>query len=919
MLCPRTEGKAEGPRPIEIEDILSWKGIASAALSDDGRWFAYSVSSRTGFRELVVRMVKEDKEYRFSTDAGRIQFSPDSQWVAFLIRPTEQEERALKKQKKKIYSKVGLINLESGKITEFDKMQGFTFSGEYAGWIALSSYPPQAEDPSKDQPKRITLILRELATSRELSIGNVSDFSFDKNGRRLAWLVDAPGQTGNGIQLREMDSGRIVGLDSDRASYSRLSWSENGDGLIAFKAVEEKDYEEKLYSVIGFRILSEGGPERVTYEPREDPSFPEGMTISPSRKPEWTERLDGFLFGIHPLKKKGIKETPSREDLPDLVLWHWRDKRLPTQQQVEEKADREFSDLCVYWIEAKKFIRLTDDQLKNIIPAPTHRFALGIDKEPYFFSSTLHGKVFQDFYAVDMKTGRRQLVVRKNRAYPRPRWSYSLSPEGTHCLYYEDRHFHVFEMASGRTTNITKDIPASFANSEQTYNVVDPPIEPAGWSKDGKYVLLYDNWDVWMVPLRGGQAVNLTVNGRREGIRYQRRYVLDPEEKGIDLSGSVYFSAYGERTKKAGIARVDGGKPGVRMFLWDDAVYYTLMKAKRSDAYLYSRETNDDSDTFISYGSLDNGIRMTHICDQQKDFLWSSGSLLVDYVSVKGDKLQAALSLPGNYEKGKTYPCVVEIYEKLSSWKNRHLGPGFGGANDALLKSHGYTILRPDIVNRVDDPGLSAVWCVVPAVEAAIATGVVDRQRIGITGHSWGGYETAFLITQTDLFAAAVAGAPLTDLISMYGSIYGSTGGSNAPNFESSQARMSRSYIGNLDSFIRNSPVFRADKVKTPLLIMHNDEDDSVDWNQAVEYFNILRRLEKPVIMLQYKGEGHSLRKFPNRLDYSLRVKEFFDHYLLGKPAPLWIREGVTLLEMNDHLQELMKKYGGLLDKGVTQ
>jgi dipeptidyl aminopeptidase/acylaminoacyl peptidase len=292
--------------------------------------------------------------------------------------------------------------------------------------------------------------------------------------------------------------------------------------------------------------------------------------------------------------------------------------------------------------------------------------------------------------------------------------------------------------------------------------------------------------------------------------------------------------------------------------------------------------------------------------------------MLVDYVSAKGDKLQAALFLPANYEKGKKYPCIVNIYEKLSSWKNRHLGPGIGGASDAVLESHGYAILRPDIINRVDDPAMSAVWCVIPAVEAAIATGVVDRERVGITGHSMGGWETAFLITQTDLFAAAVAGAALTDLISMYGSIYGGTGSANAPLFESSQARMSRSYIGNLDAYIRNSPVFHADKVKTPLLIMHNDADDSVDWTQGVEYYNILRRLEKPVIMLQYKGEGHSLQKFPNRLDYSIRIKEFFDHYLLGKPAPRWLREGVTLLELKDHLQELIKRYRDFLDKGVS-
>jgi dipeptidyl aminopeptidase/acylaminoacyl peptidase len=919
LLFPQAEASRKTPRPIEVEDILNWRNVGSSALSDDGRWFAYAVSSRTGFRELVIRMVKEKKEYRFPTDARGIQFSSDSRWLAFIIRPTEQEERELKRQKKKTYNKVGLVNLDRGEKMEFDKIESFSFSAENPDWIALSLYAPERGEKSKDQPKGITLILHELATSRELSIGNVSEFAFDRSGRRLAWLVDAPEQSGNGIQLREMASGRILSLDSDKALYSQLSWTDDGNGLIALKAVEDKDYDDRLYSLIGFRNFSNAGPERVLYEPREDPSFPKGMTISPNRKPEWTEGLDGFLFGIHPVKKKEAKETVGDEDLPDLVLWHWRDERLPTQQQVEEKADREFSYLCVYWVDGKKFVRLADEELKNVVPAPLQRFALGIDCKDYLFASSLDGKVFQDFYVIDMKSGQRQLAVRKNRAYPRPHWSYSLSPDGTHFLYYQDGHFYTFDVTSRQFYNITKDCPTSFINSEYTYNAADSPIEPVGWSKDGEFVLLYDNWDIWKVPVHGGRGVNLTVNGRKEGIRYQRRYVLDKNEKGINLAGPMYIQAYGERTKKAGIARIDEGKPGVKMFLWDDAVYYTLMKAKKSEAFLYSRETNDNWDTYISYGSLDSGIRMTNICAQQKDFLWSSGSMLVDYVSTKGDKLQAALFLPANYEKGKKYACIVDIYEKLSSWKNRYLGPGISAANDAFFNSHGYAILRPDILNRVDDPAMSAVWCVIPAVEAAIATGVVDRERVGVTGHSMGGWETAFLVTQTDLFAAAVAGAPLTDLISMYGSIYGSTGTANAPLFESSQARMSRSYIGNLDAYIRNSPVFHADKVKTPLLIMHNDKDKAVDWNQGVEYFNILRRLEKPVIMLQYKGEGHSLQKFPNRLDYCIRTKEFFDHFLLGKPAPRWLEEGISLLEMKNHLQDRMKKYYDFLDKGVSQ
>jgi dipeptidyl aminopeptidase/acylaminoacyl peptidase len=210
----------------------------------------------------------------------------------------------------------------------------------------------------------------------------------------------------------------------------------------------------------------------------------------------------------------------------------------------------------------------------------------------------------------------------------------------------------------------------------------------------------------------------------------------------------------------------------------------------------------------------------------------------------------------------------------------------------------------PDIVYKINDPGLSAVWCVLPALDSAIATGVVDKQRVAIHGHSWGGYQTAFLITQTKAFKAAIAGAPLTNLISMYSLIYWNSGSTNQPIFESSQGRFTGGYWTNLDAYMRNSPVYYAQNVITPLMILHNDKDGAVDWTQGIEYFNTLRRLQKPVIMLQYKGENHGLREPANMKDYTTRMKEFFDHYLMDKPAPKWMTEGVPLLKLKDHLDE---------------
>jgi dipeptidyl aminopeptidase/acylaminoacyl peptidase len=463
-------------------------------------------------------------------------------------------------------------------------------------------------------------------------------------------------------------------------------------------------------------------------------------------------------------------------------------------------------------------------------------------------------------------------------------------------------------METGKSKKLTRRIPSTFWDMEDDHNVVKPPTQQFGWSKDSSAVLITDGWDIWKVPVNGGTAENLTVNGKKDQIRYKRPFRFDMEERGVDLSARVYLPVYGEWTKKGGIGLIEPGKPGVKMLQWDDAAFPQLIKAKKADTYLYTRETTREfPNYYLADAMLSGGRRVTDGNPQQKDFLWSSGVRLVDYTSTRGEKLQAALWLPANYEAGKHYPAIVEIYEKESQVANDYPRPAYNGFNIAHYTSNGYAVIEPDIVYKVNHPGISAVACVVPAVKAAVATGVVDAQRVGLHGHSWGGYQTAFLVTQTDIFRAAVAGAPLTDMVSMYSLIYRNTGGANQAIFENSQGRFKGGYWDNMEAYIRNSPVYHAANVKTPLMILHNDRDGAVDQTQGIEYFNTLRRMGKPVILLEYKGENHSLARPENQKDYTVRMREFFDHYLMDKPAPQWMEDGVPLLKMKDLLDEAGK------------
>jgi dipeptidyl aminopeptidase/acylaminoacyl peptidase len=955
---------------MELADVLAWKSIGATALSNDGRWFAYRTSPIEGDSEVFVRETAGERLHRFVAgevpqagagpgDGGQppstLGFSDDSKWAALTVYPTRDDAARLKRQRRPIQSKVTVLDLESGKDVTVDNVRRFAFAGERGGWIALQKAPassggagggtgtgaPPAPSPvpgagtgsaASDRPKGADLILHDLATGRDLNIGNVAEFSFDKAGRFLAFVIDAPEKAGNGVQLRNMESGAVTVLDSAPASYERLAWTEKGDGLSVVKGTEDKRYKDKVYAAVGFTGFgAAGGPQRVVYDPVADKSFPEGLSISPGRGATWTEDLGALLFGIRELKKAdptpdtktdgkpaepgtdtaarpdagaapAAPETPDDEKA-DLILWHYKDPRLQSQQQVQEQSDKNFSYLSVYRVKENRFIRLADEAVRSVSAAPKEKFAIGTDVREYELMTNLDGRRYQDVYVTNLQTGERKLALKKIQNMGQP------SPDGTKFYYYENGNYFAFDMASGQPTNVTKMVPTSFIDTENDTNVVKPPTPALGWTKDADALLLMDGWDIWRVPVSGGPAVNLTGNGKKDGIRYRSILRFDPDERGVDLSVPRYVTAFGERTKKGGVSRIDPGKPGAQPLLWDDAAF-VVQKARKAGVYLYSKATfKDPADFYVTDASLKPGRKITAAGEQVKPFTWSSGSMLVDYTVNLGKglapkKLQGSLFLPANYEKGKAYPTIVYIYEKLTQGHNAFTTPTANGFNKSVYTSNGYAVLQPDITYKLNDPGVSAVACITAALKAAIATGVVDAKRVGLQGHSWGGYQTAFTVTQTRAFAAAVAGAPLTDMVSMYSLIYKNSGGTNQAIFESSQGRFLGSYSDNWEAYVRNSPVYFARNVTTPLIILHNDKDGAVDFTQGVEYFNTLRRLGKNVIMLEYEGENHGLVKQANRQDYTVRMKEFFDHHLKGAPAPTWMTDGVPRLQMEQHLKE---------------
>jgi dipeptidyl aminopeptidase/acylaminoacyl peptidase len=947
-------------RPLQLQDLVNWKRIAGATVSNDGEWFAYRLAPAEGDAEVILRNVKTGKELKFpigdpSATAPPITAAPgppdasaapagaglaisgDSRWAAFQVFPTAKETKRLKNTRRPVQTKVALIELATGKKTEFDKTRRFAFSGERSSAIALLRYGPDAPagpaapapaagatGTPPERPSGSDLLLYELATGDELNIGNVSDFAFDKHGDWFAYVIDAADKAGNGVILRNMTTGAVLPLDHAQANYRSLAWTEKGDAFTVLRGIDDKAWEDKLYTVVAFKdIQSSGTPTKVVFDPKDDKSFPAGMSVAGTRPAQWRDDLAALTFGIHELRPKKQKgpAAPGADnkdaapaaspapadpepDKPELVIWHYKDSRLQSMQQVQESTDRNFSFTALYRPADHKFIRLADDSVRQVTFGVDQKIAMGVDVREYERESNLSGRSFRDIYTVDPNTGERKLAL------PKAQYAMGASPDGQSILHYNDGVFYAYDVATGKSTDLTSKIPTRFWDEEDDHNVVKPPHQPIGWSKDSSTVLLTDGWDIWSVPVHGGQPVNLTGNGRKDKIHYQRRFRLDPDERaGIDLTKPMYVSMLGDRTKHGGIAVVEPGKPGARVLLSGEAGFTQLLKAKNADVYIYTREnTQQYGDYYAANARLENGQRLTDANPQQKDFLWTKGVKLIEYTSTNGDKLQGALWLPANYEPGKKYPMLVYIYEKLTQSTYSYPQPAFNGSNIAHYTSNGYAVLYPDIVYKVNDPGRSAVACVVPAVKAAVATGIVNPDKVGIHGHSWGGYQTAFLVTQSDVFHAAVAGAPLTDMVSMYSLLYRNSGSTNQPIFESSQGRFTAGYFENQDAYLRNSPVFFAKNVKTPLMILHNDKDGAVDQTQGIEYYNTLRRLNKPVILLEYKGENHSLRKPENMKDYTVRMREYFDYYLMDKPAPKWLTDGVPLLKMKDHIEERTKE-----------
>ncbi len=905
------------------KDVSKWTFNRGNALSPDGQWMAWASGPTEGDLKMTIRKTLDTLSYSYpiGANATGASFSKDSKYAAFRVSAKDAEAKAARKTNKPLFDKLLLVSLADNKQTTFERVRSFSFSGDSPSWIAVQFVAPDGAPKDPAAAKGTDVLLYNLATKKSFNLGNVTEFSFNKAGDQLAYIVDANGQNGNGIFLRDMKTGITTALDNDKASYKSINWNEAGNAFALLKSNKDEKYKDEVFSIIGISKINGDLTSKVVYNGISDSAFPKGMGINTNASPYWSDDQTTLFFGINTLAKKEDKKPegkadsaakakpePKKEDIekPDMIIWNWQDKRLQSAQQTQEMRDKNFNYTSSYRVADNKFTQLADSNLRSVNVAPKQLYAIGYDNNNYELMGNLDGQSYMDVYVIDLKSGAKKRLFEKMYA-TNGGGRLVFAPNGKVASYYMDGAFYSINLETGQTANLTGNIKASFVNELDDHNINKPSTGNLGWSSDSKYALIMDNYDLWKISADGKSVVPLSDNWKSKKSEVAGRLRIYQDEKGTDLSKDQYFSVFNVKNKKGGIGILPAGKNKIDILFMDDNAYGSFAKAENGKVFVYTKSNYQESPAFYASTSSDLAApkKVNSNTPDQAKYAWTSGVKLINYVSANGDSLQAALYLPANYVAGKSYPTITYIYERLTDGLNNYTMPGFpgGGFNRAMYLSNGYAVLEPDIKYKLNDPGMSAVACVVPAVKAAVATGIVDEKNVAIHGHSWGGYQTSFLITQTNIFKAAAAGAPLTNMISMYSLIYWNSGGTNQAIFEASQGRLTPGYWDNWDAFARNSPVYHIKKVQTPLLLLHNDKDGAVDFTQGIEYYNGLRRLNKPVVMITYRGENHGIAKLPNRKDYAVRMMEYFDYMLKGKPAPEWWSKGVNRLDMEKHLE----------------
>ncbi len=910
-LAVPAQGAAQ--QPLDHDVYERWQTIEDERLSADGGWVLYSLAPAhgDGDAELHVLNPASGEEYRFARGVDA-EFSDDSRFAVFLIEPRAAAVDSLEAEDapddEMPMDSLGILDLASGQLVHVERVASFQLPKRAAGWVAYlldeegASTPEEEEDEEapdadeeRDKEEGATLVLRNLDTAAEHRYSDVTDYAFSEDGERMVFTASNAAGYADGVYTVNVSDGVATAILTGEGVYESLVLHESGEQLAFLTNRDDWEAEEPAFVLYHWREGRELG-EPVARAGMS--GIPAAWVVSEHGDIGFSDDGARLFFGRapRPLAELDEDDLPPEDERVAVDVWNWKDPYLQPMQLIEADDERERSYRAVAHLDdGGRLVQLATAEVPEVDVGDDGDadVAIGVSELPYRQLVSWESPGYHDVYLVDVNTGERELILEMTQ--PRV----ELSPEATFAAWFDNREQVWFarNVESGRVASLTDGIPYAFY--EELHDRPEPAgsYGLAGWTEGDDEVLIYDAHDVWAVDPTGADAPrNITEGvGRREQMRF-RVIELDPEAEAIDPSEPLLLSAFHLYNKSEGFYRdrVNGDAPPEAL-VFSDHAYSRPTLADDANVVLFTRESFVEfPDLWVSGVDFADPRKLSDANPQQAEYRWGTAEL-VEWRSVEGDPLQGILYKPDGFDPSMTYPMMVYFYERRSNTLNNHHvpAPGSSSINISFYVSRGYLVFVPDIPYETGFPGESAMQAVIPGVLSLIDEGFVDASAIGVQGHSWGGYQIAYMITRTDIFAAAEAGAPVANMTSAYGGIRWGSGRSRTMQYEYGQSRIAKTLWDGTLRYIENSPLFWVPKIETPLLMMHNDEDTAVPWEQGIEMFLAMRRLGKPVWMLNYNGAAHGLSDDQDRRDFAIRMQQFFDHYLKGAPAPVWLAHGV--------------------------
>ena len=872
---------------LGFNELRDWKKIVAPQLSNNGKFTCYELNPNHGDGSFILFNNISGEQFNFPR-SRKGTFDPNNKFVAFLSYPSKSTLDSLRRHKtseeRLPKDTLKIFNLETKEIVVRPEVEDFQVP-TWGDWIFY--YAPsdttQNDSIQKENDNNKLLISESILSARIDSFFNVVSYTVAEDSSYV-FINQISGDSSHESSILRVDPGKgpVDTILESKQKIIKIVPDKTGRNL----AILSKS-DSTPQNILSLWRESSDSTEIVGNA--KSSFLPAHWTISEHFNMHFAQDSSRLFFGISP-QPLVQDSTLLPEEVVPVEVWHYKDDYLYTRQEVQLDDDKKKSYLMAFDYEQGQIITLGSSDLPEVLIADEGNgdYALGINNKPYRMLQSWEGLEYKDIYAIDMRTNEVFSIAKKISGNPR------MSTTGKYCTWFEltDTSWHIYDFEARLETNLTT------GNKIYANELNDIPSHPGpygivGWTRNDASLLIYDRYDIWKINSTDWTQKNKLTDGREDKNRF--RYIsTDPSLK--YLPPSICLHVFNEDVKSDAYFKLDLENGDLSRLLGSDKkLSRRIITAEDSPTVLYTEESfSRFPDLILSDTTFREQQTISEANSQQKLFGWGSIEQ-VRWQSDQGREIEGLLVKPADFDPNRKYPMIVNFYERSSEGLHAHRAPEphRSTINYSFYASNGYVIFNPDVHYRTGYPGASAEESVISGTKYILTLGFVDSTRVALQGHSWGGYQIAHILTKTDMFRCAEAGAPVVNMTSAYGGIRWGSGRSRMFQYEHTQSRIGATLWEKPELYLENSPLFNLDKMNTPVLILHNDEDGAVPWYQGIEYFVALRRLGKPAWLLNYNGEPHWPLKWHYRMDFNRRMFQFFEYYLKDAPMPKWMDNGI--------------------------